>query len=427
MEPEIFIINFGSQYTHLLCKCIRKLNVYAEIINPRESFDIIKKCTNKPKGIILGGGPYSVYEPDSPQLDMDFIAYCIDNEIKILGICYGYQLLVQLLGGVVTVAKKSEYGLRKFQQTKESPLFTNLPQNHDVWMSHRDEVIELPKEYLTVCGKTSTTQICSVQNENLGLYGIQFHPEVEHSKFGLIILDKFTQICHCKRKWRINKLVDTFISNIRKKIVKSGTINTPQYDYVLMAVSGGIDSTVVAQLMRNAIGNKLICVYIDHGMMRQGETEEVCEFFSNISEFYCIKTQKFIERLEGIEHPEEKRQIIGHTFIDVFQDFTKQIVDKYDIKWLAQGTIYPDRIESGVNGSDTIKSHHNLMIPDDLELSIIEPLRNLYKDEVRTLGILLNIPKKIIHRQPFPGPGLAIRIVGEVTPIKLDTDTEMLR
>ena len=394
----IVVVNFGGQYAHLICKNIRELGVYSELIDPQDILFVIKQ--KKPKGIIFSGGPQSVND-EAFLVSNKVIKYCKKKKIRILGICYGHQLLAKLFGGIITESKRPEYGKCQLKILENNPIFDRLEKTEQVWMSHRDEVIKLPTSARVIAETRSCKAAAVIFNDYFT--GIQFHPEVKHTLNGMFILDNFLRICNCKKDW----IVDKTINSITKKIK-----NTVGNDKVIIAVSGGVDSTVAAMLCHRVIKDNLICVFIDHQLLREQESTEVRELFQitlGFKNFHYFPTNVFIDKLKGVKKPEKKRKIIGLTFMEVFSNIIKRYYP--DVKWLVQGTIYPDVVES----RKKIKSHHNLIIPQGLSFRIVEPLRDLYKNEVRKLGKSLNIPDIVINRQPFPGPGLAIRIVGKIT------------
>ncbi|MDP3765132.1 MAG: glutamine-hydrolyzing GMP synthase, partial [Nanoarchaeota archaeon] len=395
-------------------------------------------------GIILSGGPASVYEHNVPTMDKKIL----DLGIPILGICYGLQLIGKFVGGEVLAGKLKEFGKKELHVKKHGKLLKGLSKKEQVWMSHGDLVTELPKDF-DILASTDTCRIAAFENNNKRLYGVHFHPEVVHTLKGNQILKNFVfDICKAKKDWHIKNLAKKLIKEIKKEVGKNS---------VIMGVSGGVDSTVAATLLHKAIGNKLYCVFVDHGMIRKGEAEEVKNFFETLENrrfsghrkssemrvssrtrsqlkgfsseklkfkhFYFVDaSQAFLEKVRGITDPEEKRKIIGHTFIEVFENKVIELEKKHlAIKFLGQGTIYPDRIESAQPSkyASKIKSHHNITLPEKMKLKVIEPLKEFYKDEVRKLGKELKIPKEILNRHPFPGPGLAIRILGEITDERL--------
>lgn len=407
----ILVLNFGGQTCHLIARRVRDFGVYSEILPCDVSMKQIGKL--KPDGIILSGGPSSVYEHDAPMMDKKIL----DLGIPILGICYGLQLIGKFVGGEVLGGKSKEFGKKMLHVKRNGKLLRDLSKKEIVWMSHGDLVAELPKDF-DVLASTDACKIAAFENNSKKLYGIQFHAEVAHTLSGNKILKNFvSDICKSKREWHIENLSKKLVKEIKKEVGKNS---------VIMGVSGGVDSAVAATLIHKAVGKKLYCVFIDHGLIRRGEAEEVKNFFEKklkFRNFYIVDASKvFMEKLKGISEPEEKRTIIGHTFIDVFEDKVIELEKKHPaIKFLGQGTIYPDRIESAqpTKFASKIKSHHNVTLPEKMKLKVIEPLKEFYKDEVRRLGKKLKIPDEILNRHPFPGPGLAIRILGEITEERL--------
>jgi len=400
---QIVVINFGSQVAHLINRRIRELNVYSELV----PFDVKAKDIKKlnPKGIILSGGPSSVYENNSPILDSKIYSL----GIPILGICYGLQLIGKTYGKVLP-GKLKEFGKKQLNVKYNGKLLKKVDKNQ-IWMSHGDLVTKLPKDF-KILASTDTCPIVAVENISKNLYGLQFHPEVAHTLRGMQIFKNFVfDICKAEKDWNIN-LVTKLIEDI-KKVVKD--------DAVIMGTSGGVDSSVAAALIHKAIGKRLHCVFIDHGLIRKDEAKIVMNRFKKLhfENLYLIDASKlFLEKLKGIIDPEEKRKIIGYTFIEVFEKKVSELEKKYNnIKFLGQGTIYPDRVESAQTSKEAskIKSHHNVTLPDKMKLKVLEPLDELYKDEVRELGKELRLPNEIVNRHPFPGPGFAIRILGEIT------------
>lgn len=405
----IIILDFGSQSTHLISRRLREISIASKIIEPEEFFEDTEKHMNGVDGIILSGGPASVYEADAPKFDKS-----IFNLGKpILGICYGEQLIAYHLGARVSPGHKKEFGPAELDVNSSCRLFEGLPTNFTVWMSHGDEVASVPDGFETFA-VTGTISHAGIANEKTKVYGIQFHPEVVHTQFGLQILKNFAKICDLEPvdKPIDKEFVNEIIADIRDSL---------QGQKVIGAFSGGVDSSIASLLVHEAIGENFTAIYIDSGLMRAGETEQLQDIFSrnykmNIKVVHAEET--FLKNLAGITDPEEKRKAIGRTFIEVLDEEAK----KLGARFLVQGTIYPDVIESsGSKHSHNIKSHHNVGgLPPEMKLTLVEPLRNFYKDEVRKIGSILSLPDEIVHRQPFPGPGLAIRIVGEVTKYKLD-------
>ena len=404
----ILVLDFGSQYTQLIARRVRESNVYSEIYPWDIDENKIKDLN--PKGIILSGGPNSVtesYTPRAPQ--------CIfDLNIPILGICYGMQTLAEQMGGHVESVAHKEFGHAELEIVSDSRLFNKLNKKTNVWMSHGDQVQDLPDDY-ELLASTSTAPIAAMQHKKLPIYAIQFHPEVTHTDDGKIIIENFLfDICHACADWKIDDLIDQRIKEI-KEIVKK--------DKVLLGLSGGVDSSVTAALLHKAIGKNLTCVFVDNGLLRKGEATQVMKTFKDNMNLNVIKSDSqdvFLRHLENIDDPEQKRKVIGRTFIDIFDT---EAIKLKNIKFLAQGTIYPDVIESSGSESNearVIKSHHNVGgLPDEMKLDLVEPLRDLFKDEVRNMGIELGIPKEMLERHPFPGPGLGVRIIGEITKEKI--------
>ena len=402
----IIILDFGSQYTQLIARRIREFNVYCEIYYnlTEDLFDKLAPC-----GIILSGGPASVSEDDNPILPN----WLFTKQLPILGICYGMQIMALQLGGQVRSATICEYGYAqiKLQDGRNNLLFTDIPSIFNVWMSHGDQVITLPDGFKSIAA-TANTPIAAMADEVRKFYGLQFHPEVTHTQNGVQILRRFViDICEASPSWTMDKIINELIYDVKERV---GT------DKVLLAVSGGVDSSVVAALLHNAIGKNLTCVFVDTGLLRLGETEQIQAIFQHLDIPVLVvdATERFFLALQGVSCPETKRKIIGQTFINVFEAKTANFPE---IKWLAQGTIYPDVIESAATTtnqhSTVIKSHHNVGgLPKTLSLQLLEPIRKLFKDEVRKLGLQLGLPTFIINRHPFPGPGLGVRILGEIKP-----------
>jgi len=402
---KIVVLDFGSQYSHLICRRIREFSVYAELVPYDISYEELEKL--KPTGIIFSGGPSSVYNSDAPIPENKIF----DMNLPLLGICYGHQLIVNKYGGKVKRANK-EYGSSLLTIDSDEDLLNGVGESVRAWMSHGDEAEQLPEGF-KVIGHTESAKAAAIASEEKSIYGIQFHPEVVHTEQGTEILKNFVlKVCGAKQDWTMEGFIETAVEKISK--IEGN---------VLCGVSGGIDSTVVALLIQKAIGDRLKCVFVNNGLLRQNEENEVEEMFKDNFKvnFTAINAaDSFLEKLKGIEDPEKKRKIVGEEFIQVFTKFAEE---SGPFKWLAQGTLYPDVIESGVSKGPAavIKSHHNVGgLPDWLNLEILEPLRDLYKDEVRKIAKILQVPEKLFMRHPFPGPGLSVRIIGEVTPTKLE-------
>ena len=412
MSPQresILIVDFGSQYSRLIARRVRESSVYCEIISFNTNWSEVEGLN--PKGIILSGGPASVYEDTSPLAPL----WVFESGLPILGICYGMQVLVHQLGGKVAASTKKEYGHAVLHQNKPNdPLFTGLPQSLPVWMSHADQVTELPPGFVSMA-HTDNSPIAVVGNDK-GIIGIQFHPEVAHTPQGSNIIENFlTKTCSMGQTWTPDNFVADSVNRIREQVGKGK---------VICALSGGVDSAVAATLVHKAVGDQLTCIFVNNGLMRRGEPDRVRETFEkymDINLIFSESTERFLTGLAGVIDPERKRKIIGEEFINVFDEEASKlgVVD-----FLTQGTLYPDVIESKTSDnsvSATIKTHHNVGgLPDHMKMELVEPLRYLFKDEVRQVGLELGLPEEMVFRQPFPGPGLAIRIMGEVTSEKLE-------
>ncbi len=407
-HQTILIIDFGSQYTQLIARRVREANVFSEIHSHKISIDEIKQLN--PVGIILSGGPLSVYDDGAP--DISKVIFSLN--IPVLGICYGLQLISLKLGGTVEPAENREYGKAKLNVVKNEFLLKDVKDNSVVWMSHGDYLTKLPDGF-EITGNSDHSPICAIQNKSSKIFGVQFHPEVAHTEEGKKIIHNFLfSICNCKGDWTPHNFIEENISQIKNLVGNSKAI---------CALSGGVDSTVAAVLVKKAIGENLICIHIDTGLMRKNESKKIGEIFDeklNLNHIHIDASELFLNKLKNISDPEQKRKIIGNTFIEVFEKEAK----KFDnAEFLIQGTLYPDVIESvAVKGASvTIKTHHNVGgLPEKMNLKLIEPFRELFKDEVRNVGRELNIPEEFIERHPFPGPGLAVRIIGDITPNKLD-------
>ncbi len=409
-NPElVLVVDFGAQYAQLIARRVRQAQVYSEIVP--SSMAISKMLEKKPKAIILSGGPSSVYESGAPILDSKIF----EAGIPIFGICYGFQVMASALGGVVTKTGKSEFGRTALSHGFDSKLLSGLPKEFSVWMSHGDSVTTAPAGF-TSTASTADTAIVAFENSDAKFAGVQFHPEVLHTENGQEILRRWLiDIVGCKPTWNSENIVSSEVEKI-KNLVGSGR--------VLCGLSGGVDSAVAAAIVQKSVGSQLTCVFVDHGLLREGEAEQVERDFvasTGVTLKVVDAKERFLTALAGVTDPETKRKIIGAEFIRVFEAAAREISETEPIDFLVQGTLYPDVVESGGgDGAANIKSHHNVGgLPDDLQFKLIEPLRTLFKDEVRYAGLSLGLPEEIIWRQPFPGPGLAIRIVGEVTENRL--------
>jgi len=405
MERElVLILDFGGQYNQLIARRVREHNVYCEVVPYDIPVEEVKK--KNPQGIIFTGGPASVYEEGSPKCDPEIL----ELGVPVLGICYGMQLMAHLLGGRVGRAEKREYG-KTMVNLRESRLFNGLPGENICWMSHTCYVDMLPSGF-KVAADTNTCPAAAMFDEDRKLYGVQFHPEVEHTQHGKEMLKNFLfDICKLKGTWTTGSFIDEAVAEIKEKVGSKKAI---------CALSGGVDSSVAAVLVHKAIGNNLTCIFVDHGLLRKDEGDQVEKVFREQFDMNLIRINaqsRFLGKLAGVTDPERKRKIIGEEFIRVFEEEAKKLGK---IDFLVQGTIYPDVIESGTKTAAVIKSHHNVGgLPEDMEFELIEPLRQLFKDEVRLVGLELGMPEELIWRQPFPGPGLGIRVLGEVTEEKL--------
>lgn len=407
MQEKIIILDFGSQYTQLIARRVRELNVYCEI----HPFNHLPEFDNTVKGVIFSGSPSSVRQENAPQIDFKLF----HNKYPLLGVCYGAQYLAQYSGGQVVPSTIREYGRANLQYiNEESPLLKNIPKDSQVWMSHGDTIAEVPAEF-EVIASTDTVRVAAYHVSGSKTYGIQFHPEVTHSTDGKQLLENFlVDICGCAQDWTPDAFIETTIASLKERIGN---------DKVVLGLSGGVDSSVAAVLLHNAIGKNLHCIFVDNGLLRKDEYNQVLDSYQHmgLNVRGIDSKDRFLTQLAGIKDPEQKRKVIGRVFIEVFDDAAHEV---QDVSWLGQGTIYPDVIESvSVNGpSATIKSHHNVGgLPDFMKLKVIEPLNTLFKDEVRRVGKALGIDDVILGRHPFPGPGLAIRILGDITAEKVAT------
>ncbi|MDU7329968.1 MAG: glutamine-hydrolyzing GMP synthase [Finegoldia magna] len=402
----VIVVDFGGQYNQLIARRVRDLNVYCEVVPFKKALDVIKE--KQPIGIIFTGGPNSVYEENSPQIDKEIF----ELNIPILGMCYGMQLISKDFGGVVEKAKNREFGKTNAKIANQSSILKDMSDESIVWMSHTDFVSEKPEGF-DIIQITDSCPVAAIANEDKKIYAVQYHPEVNHTVEGKILIKNFLyEICKADGDWTMENFLEEQIQKIRK------TVGDKK---VLLALSGGVDSSVCASLLSKAIGKNLTCVFVDHGLMRKNEGDEVEAAFKN-DELNFVRVDakdRFLDKLKGVSDPEQKRKIIGEEFIRVFEDEAKKIGS---VDFLAQGTIYPDVIESGQGDASVIKSHHNVGgLPDVVDFKdLIEPLRDLFKDEVRRLGLELEMPEYLVYRQPFPGPGLGIRVMGEITEEKLE-------
>ncbi len=409
-NETILVLDFGSQYSQLIARRIRECKVYSRIVPFSTPVEKIRE--EAPMGIILSGGPASVYQDNAPKCDPEIF----NLGIPVLGICYGLQLTVMTLGGKVARGHAREYGKAEIEITGESPLLDGLPSPLQVWMSHGDKVTALPEGFVTTA-KTTNTEFAAIRHTEKKIYGIQFHPEVVHTHRGTEIIRNFAmRICGCSGNWTMESFIERSVREIQEKTAGQK---------VILGLSGGVDSSVAAALIHKAIGDKLTCIFVNNGLLRKNEAERVQELFAGsfkMNLVYIDATDRFLDKLAGVTEPEKKRKIIGHEFVNVFDDAAMKLKD---VKFLAQGTTYPDVIESvpiDGNPSAMIKSHHNVGgLPEKMNLKLLEPLSRLFKDEVREVGKKLGLPDEMVYRQPFPGPGLAVRMLGAVNRKDLDT------
>jgi GMP synthase (glutamine-hydrolysing) len=414
VNEEVIVLDYGGQYSQLIARRVRDCGVFSELLPSHTPLEQIER--RKPRGIILSGGPASVYAEGAPRLERGLL----ELGVPVMGICYGMQLLVHELGGKVQEAEVGEFGRSDLTVIEPGTLLKGMPKEQTCWMSHRDTVIEPPPGF-TALASSSVSPVAAVEDAQRGIYGIQFHPEVVHTPYGQEILTRFlTEVCGCERTWSAKGIVEDQIERIRRQVGDG---------QVICGLSGGVDSSVAALLVHRAVGDQLTCVFVDHGLMRKDEGEQVVSAFRDTFKVPIVAVdaeERFLEKLKGVSEPEAKRKAIGAEFIRVFEEEAAKLAgggDGEGARYLVQGTLYSDVIESGGGtGAATIKSHHNVGgLPDDLKFELVEPLRALFKDEVRAVGAELGLPERLVWRQPFPGPGLAIRIVGgEATKERLD-------
>ena len=405
---KVLVVDYGAQYAQLIARRIRECHVYSEIVP--HSLSAAEIAARKPAGIVLSGGPKSVHQPGAPSADPELF----ELGVPVLGICYGQQVMAQALGGEVARTGTSEFGKTVLGiEATDAVLFSELPVEQTVWMSHNDAVTR-PPEGFRITASTDAAPIAAFEDRARGLYGVQFHPEVAHTPRGTEIMKNFLYTaCDLLPSWTMTSIIESAIDDIRKLVGN---------EKIVCGLSGGVDSSVAAALVHRAVGDQLTCVFVDHGLLRAGEGEQVEDTFRRhlkIDLIHVKAADRFLEKLEGVTDPERKRKIIGETFIRVFEEVARDELE--DARFLVQGTLYPDVIESGTSTAAKIKSHHNVGgLPEDMKFTLVEPLRNLFKDEVRKVGEELGLPEEIVWRQPFPGPGLAVRIVGEVTAERLE-------
>jgi GMP synthase (glutamine-hydrolysing) len=408
-KKPVLVIDFGAQYAQLIARRVREAHIYSELVP--HTMPVEEILAKEPAAIILSGGPSSVYEPHAPTIGKElFIA-----DVPVFGICYGFQLMAQVLGGKVSKTNRREFGATDLDIVKSGELFAGIPRKHQVWMSHGDAVSEAPNGF-AVLAASEGAPVAAFENLKTKCAGVQFHPEVLHSQYGQEVIEHFLyNIANISPEWTTENIIEEQVNTLREQVGK---------ERVICGLSGGVDSAVAAALVHKAIGDQLTCVFVDHGLLRAGEAEQVEKDFvaaTGVRLKVVDASKKFLHALNGVVDPEQKRKIIGREFIRTFEQAAQEISSKEPVKYLVQGTLYPDVVESGGgSGTSNIKSHHNVGgLPDDLQFKLIEPLRSLFKDEVRALGRELGLPEEIVSRHPFPGPGLAIRIIGAVNENRL--------
>jgi GMP synthase (glutamine-hydrolysing) len=400
---KVLVVDYGAQYAQLIARRVRECHVYSEIV-PHD-IPVAELAARRPSGIILSGGPKSVYSPGAPDADPKLF----ELGVPVLGICYGQQLMARTLGGEVAKTGVAEFGKSHLQvEVPDSVIFAEQPDDQTVWMSHNDAVVRAPEGF-RVTASTPASPVAAFEDRERGHYGVQFHPEVSHTPRGTEVLKNFLyEACDLLPSWTMTSIIESAIDEIRAQVGR---------EKIVCGLSGGVDSSVAAALVHRAVGDRLTCVFVDHGLLRAGEGEQVEDTFRRHLQIDLVHVKaqdRFLENLAGVTDPERKRKIIGETFIRVFEEVARDELE--EARFLVQGTLYPDVIESGTKDAAKIKSHHNVGgLPDDMKFTLVEPLRNLFKDEVRRVGEELGLPEEIVWRQPFPGPGLAVRIVGEVT------------